>query len=295
MENSELIAKLSIVFMCISMGIMLLSPIIFLVIACMKKKADVISFFIGMLAYGISFCFYGFIWCLYVVIASGSFVTTSLPMYYYIVYGVLAGLLSAIGIFLLRKLQYTREIVKGNTKTMNGMVVYSGFAWILGIKTCIPMVDNVRLSLLINDLGIEKLKEKLGDSASRLALEKLFQISSKDSPYYLLIGLEFLLVFVTMLAMGYLLDRTLKAERKMAIAGVAVLAVFQILTELPIQLMRTTNMGIEGKEIMVALVACAAVIFDFVLIQKSNNLNKSKKLNKSEKSDNSDDSDEVKK
>lgn len=264
MSSAEMIPVQSVIFMCISMGIMLLGPIGYMVVAWVRRKATVSSVLLGMLGFILSFCTYGIIWCLYVVIRSGGFVTTNLSMSYYMVYAVLAGICSALWMYLLR-----RKHAKKHNRPWEGMCFYAGFALANSIKLCIPIVDNVRLTLMYNKMGVAKLQESMGEKESKLALEKLYQVSCKESSYFLINGLEVILLLIMFLAMGYLLDILLKSSKKsIRIILLLLLAVFQILAELPTQLLRTTALDIESKEIILTSAACIVVGIDFIITYK---------------------------
>lgn len=264
MSNTEMIPVQSVIFMFISLGIMVFIPIGYMVVAWIRKKASISSAFLGILGFGLSFCTYGLVWCLFVAICSGGFVTTDLSMSYYMIYAVLVGVFSALWMYLLRK-----KHAKKHNRPWEGMCFYAGFALANSIKLCLPIIDNIRLTLLYNKLGIEKLKATMGDREAKLALEKLYQVSSKESSYFLVNGLEALLLLVLFLAMGYLLDRLLKYSKKsIRILLFLLLIVFQIMTELPTQLLRTTELGMDSKEIILTSVACIAVGIDLVLIFK---------------------------
>lgn len=264
MSNTEMIPVQSVIFMFISLGIMILMPLGYMVVAWIRKKASISSTFWGVLGFGLSFCTYGLIWCLFVVIRSGGFVTTNLSMSYYIVYAVFVGIFSAMWMYLLRK-----KHAKKHNHPWEGMCFYAGFALANSIKLCLPIIDNIRLSLLYNKLGLTKLEESMGSREAKLALEKLYQVSCKESSYFLINGLEVLLLFVLFLAMGYLLDCLLKNSRKsIRILLFLLLILFQIMTELPTQLLRTTKLGMDSKEIILTSVACIAVGVDLVLIFK---------------------------
>ncbi len=261
MSSTEMIPVQSVIFMCVSIGIMVLVPIGYIAAACIRKKAAVSSALLGILGFLLSFCTYGIIWCLYVVIRSGGFVTTALSTSYYMVYAVLAGIFSALWMYSLR-----RKHAKRRNGPWEGMCFYAGFALANSVKLCIPVIDNVRLTLMYNRLGIEKLQESMGAEKSKLALEKLYQVSCRESSYFLISGLETLLLFVTFLAIGRLLDRLLKSnKKKVRILLLLAVIAFQILTELPTQLLRTTALDMESKEIIITSVACIAAGINLVL------------------------------
>jgi uncharacterized membrane protein YhaH (DUF805 family) len=128
------------------------------------------------------------------------------------------------------------------------------------VKLALPIVDNVRLTLLYNRLGLTDFEASMSEKASKLALEKLYQVSCKDSAYFLINGMESLLLLALFLAMGYLLDRAVRENRKKCKwLLVLLLVVFQMMTELPTQLVRTTSLETESKEVLLACTACLAV------------------------------------
>lgn len=254
----------SVLFMCISIGIMLLMPIGYMVIAGILRKASVLSGIWGILGYILSFCTYGLLWCIYVVIRSGGFVTTTLSMSYYMVYAVFVGIFSALWMALLWK-----KLGKKQNRSWDSMCFYAGFAFANGVKLCLPIIDNVKMTNLYNQIGIIGIQNSMESSESQLIFEKLYQISGKDSPYFLINGLEAILLFITFLAMGYLLARIIKSSKKRtALLLLLLLVCLQIMTELPTQLLRTTGLEMESKEIILTCVACVAVGIDLILIFK---------------------------
>lgn len=252
----------SVLFMCISVGIMILLPIGYIAVACILKKASFFSGIWGILGFILSFCTYGILWCLYVVIRSGGFVTTNLSMSYYMVYAVFAGVFSALWMALLWK-----KLGKKRNRPWDSMCFYAGFALANGVKLCLPIIDNVRLTNLYNQIGIIGIQGSMDETQSRLVFEKLYQISMKDSSYFLINGLEALLLFMIFLAMGYLLAQIITSSKKQtALLLLLLLICLQIMAELPTQLLRTTKLEIDGKEIILTCVACAAVGIDLILI-----------------------------
>lgn len=243
----------SVLFMYISILLLLLLPAGYMATAWILKKASVFSGILGLLGYGISFCTYGVLWCLYVLIGSGGFVTTNLPMSYYMVYAVLVGVVSALWMCFLWK-----KAGKKRNRPWDSMCFYAGFALANGIRLCFPIIENIRLSNIYNQIGIVGIRNTMESPKAQLALEQLYQISMKESAYFLISGLEAALLFVLFLAMGYLLGQITAAEKKRtALLLLLLLACLQWMTEFPTQLLRTTNLGIESKE---ALLACAACI-----------------------------------
>ena len=264
MDELGMIPVQSVLFMCISMGIMVLLPTGYMAVAWILRKASVLSGILGILGFVLSFCTYGLLWCLYVVIVSGGFVTTNLPMSYYMVYAVFVGVFSALWMFFLWK-----KPGKKQNRPWDSMCFYAGFALANGIRLCLPIIDNVRLTNLYNQIGIVGIRSSMDSSESQLALEKLYQISIKESSYFLINGLEAVLLFITFLAMGYLLVQVVASSKKQtAVLLLLLLVCLQFMTELPTQLLRTTSLGIESKEVILACLACVAVGIDLLLIFK---------------------------
>lgn len=264
MDELGMIPVQSVLFMCISMGIMVLLPTGYMAVAWILRKASVLSGILGILGFVLSFCTYGLLWCLYVVIVSGGFVTTNLPMSYYMVYAVFVGVFSALWMFFLWK-----KPGKKQNRPWDSMCFYAGFALANGIRLCLPIIDNVRLTNLYNQIGIVGIRSSMDSSESQLALEKLYQISIKESSYFLINGLEAILLFITFLAMGYLLVQVVASSKKQtAVLLLLLLVCLQFMTELPTQLLRTTSLGIESKEVILACLACVAVGIDLLLIFK---------------------------
>ena len=252
----------SVLFMCISIGIMVLLPIGYIVTAGILRKASFLSGIWGILGYILSFCTYGLLWCLYVLIRSGDFVTTGLSRSYYMVYAVFAGVFSVLWMVLLWK-----KLGKKRNRPWDSMCFYAGFALANGIKLCLPLVDNVKMTNLYNQIGIIGIQNSMGEADAQLIFKKLYQISGEDSSYFLINGLEAILLFITFLAMGYLLAQIITSSKKQtALVLLLLLVCLQFMTELPTQLLRTTNLEMESKEVILACTACIAAGIDLILI-----------------------------
>lgn len=262
MNELGMIPVQSVLFMCISIGIMLLLPIGYIMTAGILKKASVLSGIWGILGFILSFCTYGLLWCVYVVIRSGGFLTTNLSMSYYMVYAVFAGVFSALWMALL-----WRKLGKKQNRPWDSMCFYAGFALANGVRLCLPIIDNIKLTNIYNQIGIIGIQNSMDSSKAQLVFEKLYQISGKNSPYFLINGLEATLLFITFLAMGYLLAQIITSSKKQtALALLLLLVCLQFMTELPTQLLRTTSLDMESKEIILTCTACVAVGIDLILI-----------------------------
>lgn len=260
MNELGMIPVQSVLFMCISIGIMVLLPIGYMTTACILRKASVFSGILGILGFVLSFCTYGILWCVYVLLRSEDFVTTGLPGSYYMVYAIFAGVFSALWMVLLWK-----KPGKKQDRPWNSMCFYAGFALANGIKLSLPIIDNARLTNLYNQIGIVGIRGNMGETDSQLVFKKLYWISGKDSSYFLLNGLEAVLLFIAFLAMGYLLGQIIKSSKKQTAALLLLLLIFlQFMTELPTQLFTSEEM--ESKAIILTCVACVAVGIDLILI-----------------------------
>ena len=261
MNELGMIPVQSVLFMCISIGIMILLPIGYMATAGILKKASVLSGILGILGFILSFCTYGLLWCIYVVIRSGGFVTTGLSRSYYMVYAVFAGVFSVLWMTLLWK-----KAGKKQNRPWDSMCFYAGFALANGIKLSLPIIDNVKITNLYNQIGIIGIQNSMGETDAQLILKKLYQISGEDSSYFLINGLEAILLFITFLAMGYLLNQIIKSNKKQtALLFWLLLVCLQFMTEFPAQLFRTPE-EMESKEIIFACLACVAVGIDLILI-----------------------------
>lgn len=259
MNQAQWVSKQGFICMGISIGVILLLPLIFMIVSWIWKKASVSAALMGILSFLTGFASYGIIWCLYVAIRTGGFVTTTLPFSYYAVYAVLAGIVAACWNYFIRKLHY-----KKHKKPWDSLCFYSGFAFSVSIKMVLPLVENMRVALQYNHMNVKKLTRLLGNSKEgKLALERLHQVSIKDvtkgSAYFLISGLEFLLLMVCFIFMGVLLEQTVK-KGKMLCGSFLLLVVFQIGTELPTLLARGDRVAIESREVILAVTAALAVL-----------------------------------
>lgn len=259
MGQAEWVSKQGFICMGISIGVILLLPLIFMIVSWIRKKASVSAALMGILSFLAGLVSYGVIWCLYVVIRTGGFVTTTLSFSYYAVYAVLAGIVAAFWNYFIRKLHY-----KKHKKPWDSLCFYSGFAFAVSIKMALPLVENMRVALQYNQMNVKKLTAQLGDSKEgKMALERLYQVSMKDmmngGTYFLISGLEFLLLMVCFISMGVLLEQTLK-KGKMLCGSFLLLVVFQIGTELPTLLARGDRVAIESREVILTVTAALAAL-----------------------------------
>lgn len=264
MNNAEWVSDQAFLCMGISIGIILLLPLILMLISWIRKKASISAALLGVVSFLAGLISYGVIWCLYVAIRTGGFVTTALPFSYYVVYAVLAGIMAAFWNYFIRKKHY-----KKHKKPWDSLCFYSGFAFAVSVKTVLPLVENMRAAMQYNHMNVKQLTAQLGNSkAGKLAMERLYQVSLKDmtkgSAYFLISGLEFLLLMVCFISMGILLEQTLK-KGKMLCGSFLLLVIFQIGTELPTLLARGDRVAIESREVILAVLAAATVLTALVI------------------------------
>lgn len=262
MDNSQWVSNQAFICMGISIGVILALPLIFMIVSWIWKKASVSAALLGILSFLTGLVSYGIIWCVYVALRTGGFVTTALPFSYYIVYAVLAGLAAAFWNYFFRKLHY-----KKHKKPWDSLCFYSGFAFAVSVKTALPLIEDMRAAFQYNHMDVKKLTENLGSSREgKLVLERLYQVSMKDmtkgSASFLINGLEFLLLMVCFLSMGVLLERTVK-KGKMLCASFLLLVVFQFGTELPSLLAKGGKVAVESREVILAVTAALAVFCAF--------------------------------
>lgn len=258
MDKAQWVSNQAFICMGISIGVILMFPLIFMVISWIRKKASVSAAFFGILSFAAGFVSYGIIWCLYVVVRTGGFVTTTLPFSHYVVYAVLAGLGAACWNYFIRKLHY-----KKHKKPWDSLCFYSGFAFVVSVKTVLPLVENLRAAMKYNHMGVKQLTAELGGSREgKLILERLNQVSMRDvtkgGTSFLISGLEFLLLMVCFISMGVLLEQTMK-KGKMLCGSFLLLVIFQIGTELPALLAKGNRVSEEGREVILAVIATLAV------------------------------------
>lgn len=249
----------SLVCMVVSIGVMLLTPWILIVVAWLRKKASVSAPLYGILSCLAGFALSGLIWCIYIVIRTGENITTNLPFSYYVLYAVLSGLAAAFLNYFIRKSHY-----KKHKRPWDSFCFYCGAAFIAGVKMMLPIVENIRLVHYYNHMNVNQLQDALGTASE--SLKRLSQISNqgmiKGPAYFLLDGLEFLLLFVCFLSMGYLLEQTMK-KGKLASLWFLLLLIFQLGTELPALLERDSRIVLESREIILTVIAALATLCAF--------------------------------
>lgn len=259
MNEAQWVSDQGFLCMRISIGVIFALPLILMLVTWIFRKASVSAALLGILSYLAGLVSYGIVWCLYVVVRTGGFVTTALPFSYYVVYAILAGLGAAFWNYFIRKLHY-----KKHRKPWDSLCFYSGFAFAVSVKTALPLVENLRAAMQYNHMGVKQLTAELGGSREgKLILERLNQVSIKDltkgGTSFLISGLEFLLLMACFISIGVLLEQTMKKGKLLSVSFL-LLVLFQIGTEIPALLAKGNRVAEESREVILAVIAVLAAI-----------------------------------
>ncbi len=295
MEATEkLIAVPSIIFMGISSAICILLPLFGIVFSWKKGKAayssgerkrailppTVFSAVMGLICYGAGLLTYAVLWPIYVVLVTNDTKITDLPMFCYVVRGLLAGLSFSVWALLIR-----RWLSKKHGGFWENISFYSGFSLGFGwIVIDFPsLIQKMALSLKYNPMGTEKVIERLKSGKDEIeraenaqTLDRLYEISKSNfsSSDFLLPGIEFLLICISLFFIGCLLHKAMEKKKLISLWALPVV-LFHIALEVPVQLGlgngQTTQMipnpliETSTKEALLAIAAALSGITAFVM------------------------------
>ena len=96
MDRSQMLPVSTIVSMWRGLGLTLVLPLVAVIFWGIKKRGSALASVFGVLSYGVSFCVYGLLWCVYVALFSDGYDTVGLTWDFYLVLALLNGLVATL-------------------------------------------------------------------------------------------------------------------------------------------------------------------------------------------------------
>lgn len=255
MDKSLMLPVSTIIFMWIGLVLTFVLPMAAMVFFGVKKRGSALVSLWGVLGYGVSFCVYGLIWCVYVTLFSDGYDTTGLTWDFYMIFAVLTGIIATLFNYLLLK-----KICKKKDRAGIAVSYYAGFGLVVCYQTIISQIRELYWAIKYNNSeGLEALTEGMSSKEADYVIEQLYSVSVNGS-MYLVKGLEALLYVVCYLALGYLLYIAVKKAKKWHMAALFFVMILQFGITLPAQLIKSGTIDAAGKAILLAAVATFAVI-----------------------------------